>query len=67
VASVIAVTILNSAGSNRIAPRISFEAALRGAHGAVAPLSSAMNPHIRAPILPIVHPLPAATICNRNK
>jgi len=23
--------------------------------------------HIRAPILPIVHPLPAATICNRNK
>jgi hypothetical protein len=23
--------------------------------------------NIRAPILPIVHPLPAATICNRNK
>jgi hypothetical protein len=23
--------------------------------------------HIRAPILPIVHPLPAATICKRNK
>jgi hypothetical protein len=23
--------------------------------------------HIRAPILPIVHPLPAATICSRNK